>query len=125
MIVGVGIDMVPIERVTGLLERRGERALRRLFTEAEARRCREGRHPPESFAARFAAKEAFFKALGTGWGRGGAWTEVEVVSAPSGAPSLRLSGAARELAERRGVRAIHLSLTHTGDTAAAFVVLEG
>ena len=125
MIVGVGIDMVSIGRLQGLLERRGERALARLFTAAEVGRCRESRHPPESFAARFAAKEAFFKALGTGWGRGGDWTDVEVVSAPSGAPSLRLSGTARELAESRGVRTIHLSLTHLEDTAAAFVVLEG
>jgi holo-[acyl-carrier protein] synthase len=125
MIVGIGVDLVKISRVHGLLERRGARALARLFTPAEARRCREGRHPPESFAARFAAKEAFFKAIGTGWGRGGSWTEVEVVSAPSGAPSIRLSGAAAALAEARGVRSIHLSLTHSDDTAAAFVVLEG
>ena len=125
MIVGVGVDLVRIDRVTGLLERHGARALARLFTPAEARRCHEGRHPPESFAARFAAKEAFFKALGTGWGRGGAWTDVEVVSAPSGAPSLRLSGAAAALAAERGVRHLHLSLTHSDDTAAAFVVLEG
>jgi holo-[acyl-carrier protein] synthase len=125
MIVGIGVDLASVSRVDGLLARRGDRALARLFTPAEARRCRERRHPPESFAARFAAKEAFFKALGTGWGRGGAWTEVEVVSAHSGAPSIRLSGTAAALAERRGVRSIHLSLTHTGDTAAAFVVLEG
>jgi holo-[acyl-carrier protein] synthase len=125
MILGVGVDLVRIDRVTGLLERHGPRALAKLFTPAEAARCREGRHPPESFAARFAAKEAFFKALGTGWGRGGAWTDVEVVSAPSGAPSLRLSGAAAALADERGIRHVHLSLTHTDDTAAAFVVLEG
>ena len=125
MILGVGVDLVRIDRVTGLLERHGQRALAKLFTAGEAERCREGRHPPESFAARFAAKEAFFKALGTGWGRGGAWTDVEVVSAPSGAPSLRLAGAAAALAEERGIRHIHLSLTHSDDTAAAFVVLEG
>ncbi|MDB4948069.1 MAG: holo-acyl-carrier-protein synthase [Gemmatimonadetes bacterium] len=125
MIVGIGVDLASVARVDGLLARRGDQALARLFTPAEARRCREGRHPPESFAARFAAKEAFFKALGTGWGRGGAWTDVEVVSADSGAPSIRLSGGAAALAEQRGVRSIHVSLTHTGDTAAAFVVLEG
>lgn len=125
MIVGIGMDLVRIGRVQALLERRGERALRRLYTDAEVQRCRAGRHPPESFAARFAAKEALFKALGTGWGRGGSWTEVEVVSAPSGAPSLRLSGAALRAAEARGVRTIHLTMTHADDTAAAFVVLEG
>lgn len=125
MIVGVGTDLVQVRRVDELLERKGERALRRLFTAAEVERCRGGRSPRESFAARFAAKEAFFKALGTGWGRGGAWTEVEVVSAPSGAPSLRLHGAAAALAEAAGVRRVHLSLTHTDDLAGAYVVLEG
>lgn len=125
MIVGVGIDMVSISRLQRLLDRRGERALARLFTPAEVGRCRDSRHPPESFAARFAAKEAFFKALGTGWGRGGDWTDVEVVSAASGAPSIRLSGTARELAEARGIRVVHVSLTHAEDTAGAFVVLEG
>ena len=125
MIVGVGMDLVQVRRVDALLERKGERALARLFTPAEAARCRGGRSPRESFAARFAAKEAFFKALGTGWGRGGAWTEVEVVSAPSGAPSIRLHGAAAAAAGAAGVTRVHLSLTHTGDVAAACVVLEG
>ena len=125
MIVGVGIDMVRIERVWGVLQRRGERAYARFFTAAERERCGGSRHPPESFAARFAAKEAFYKAMGTGVGIAGAWTEVEVVSAESGAPSIRLSGRAAELAAERGVRRIHLSLTHSDDTAAAFVVLEG
>jgi len=125
MIVGIGTDMVRIERVWSVLERKGERALARFFTPAERERCLCSRHPPESFAARFAAKEAFFKALGTGWGIGGAWTEVEVVSAPSGAPSLRLTGRAAELAETRGVRTVHLSLTHGDHDAMAFVVLEG
>src|SRR5215213_9448911 len=89
MIVGVGIDMVRIERVWGVLQRRGERAYARFFTAAERERCGGSRHPPESFAARFAAKEAFYKAMGTGVGIAGAWTEVEVVSAESGAPSIR------------------------------------
>ena len=124
MIVGVGIDLVRIDRVWAVLERKGERALLRFFTPAEAERCRASKHPPESFAGRFAAKEAFCKALGTGWGIGGAWTEVEVVHAPSGAPALRLSGRAAHLAAGRGVARIHLSITHTGDTAAAVVVLE-
>jgi holo-[acyl-carrier protein] synthase len=125
MIVGIGTDMVRIQRVWSVLERKGERALSRFFTAAERERCLCSRHPPESFAARFAAKEAFFKALGTGWGIGGAWTEVEVVSAPSGAPSLRLTGRAAELAGARGVRNVHVSLTHSDDDAMAFVVLEG
>jgi holo-[acyl-carrier protein] synthase len=125
MIAGIGIDLVNIPRFAELMERKGAAALRRFFTEAEAERSRASKSPPESFAARFAAKEAYFKALGTGWGLGGRWTEVEVVSAPSGAPGLRLSGRAAEAAAERGVRFVHLSLTHTDDTAGAFVVLEG
>ena len=124
MIVGLGIDLVRTPRLWAVLERKGGRALALLFTPAEAERCAASRHPPESFAARFAAKEAFFKALGTGWGVGGAWTEVEVVSAASGAPSLRLSCRAAELAAARGAIRIHLSVTHADDTAAAVVVLE-
>jgi holo-[acyl-carrier protein] synthase len=124
VIAGVGVDLVSIPRFAELMERRGDAALARFFTAAEAERCRASRSALESFAGRFAAKEAFFKALGTGWGLGGRWTEVEVVTAPSGAPSLRLSGRAAEAAAERGVSRIHLSLTHTEDTAAAFVVLE-
>jgi holo-[acyl-carrier protein] synthase len=124
MIVGIGVDLVAIPRFGELLERRADAALARFFTTEEAERCRASRSTVESFAGRFAAKEAFFKALGTGWGLGGRWTEVEVVSAPSGAPSLRLTGRAAEVAAERGVSRIHLSITHTHDTAAAFVVLE-
>jgi holo-[acyl-carrier protein] synthase len=124
VIVGVGLDLVRVERVAGLLARRGDRALSRLFTADEVRRCRGSRNPAESFAARFAAKEAVFKALGTGWGRGGAWTDVEVVSGPGGEPAVRLSGAAARAAAARGADRLHLSLTHADGTAAAVVVLE-
>jgi holo-[acyl-carrier protein] synthase len=125
VIAGIGVDMVSIPRFRELMQRKGAAALRRFFTEAEVERCRQSRSELESFAARFAAKEAFFKALGTGWGLGGRWTEVEVVSADTGAPSLRLTGRAAEAAAERGVSTIHLSLTHTDESAAAFVVLEG
>ncbi|HEU0302128.1 MAG TPA: holo-ACP synthase [Longimicrobium sp.] len=125
VIVGIGVDLVSIPRFAELMARRGEAAVARFYTPAEAERCRQSKSALESFAARFAAKEAFFKALGTGWGLGGRWTEVEVVSAPSGAPSLSLSGRAADAAAERGAARIHLSMTHTHDTAAAFVVLEG
>ena len=121
MIAGLGMDMVRIDRVWALLQRKGDRALARLFTPAEAERCRASRHPPESFAARFAAKEAFARHR---LGIGGAWTEVEVVASPAGAPTLRLAGLAARLAEERGVVRIHLTLTHSDDTAAAVVILE-
>lgn len=125
VIAGIGVDLVFIPRFAQLMERRGDAAVARFFTAGEVERCRASKSAVESFAGRFAAKEAFFKALGTGWGLGGRWTEVEVVSAPSGAPSLHLSGRAAEAAAEQGVSRIHLSITHTDDTAAAFVVLEG
>lgn len=125
VIAGIGVDLVNIPRFAQLMERRGDAAIARFFTTAEAERCRTSKSATESFAGRFAAKEAFFKALGTGWGLGGRWTEVEVVSALSGAPSLRLSGRAAQAAAEQGVSRIHLSITHTDETAAAFVVLEG
>lgn len=125
MILGIGMDLVRTSRVADVIARRGDRALRRLYTAGEAEACRGRGRPMESFASRFAAKEAAFKAFGTGWGRGGAWTDAEVVSLPSGAPTLRLHGPLAALAEARGVRRVHLTLTHDGDTAAAVVVLEG
>ncbi|CAN5698142.1 holo-ACP synthase [soil metagenome] len=125
MILGVGVDLVSIGRVAALIERHGERALGRLFRPAEIRYCRSRSRPMESFAARFAAKEAFFKALRTGWGQGGEWTEVEVVTEESGAPALRLLGTAAARANEQGVQRLHLSLTHTEEMAGAYVVLEG
>jgi holo-[acyl-carrier protein] synthase len=125
MILGVGIDLVSIARVTAVLERHGDRALRRLFAPGEVGYCRSRGRPDASFAARFAAKEAFFKALGTGVSRGMAWAEVEVVSGADGAPSLRLTGVTAAEARTRGVRHMHLSLTHTDEMAGAYVILEG
>ena len=125
MIVGIGVDLVEIARVERVLRRHPERARVRLFTPGEIAYCDAASRPPQSYAARFAVKEAFFKAVGTGWGRGIAWNEVEVVGKPGGAPSLRLLGAARAHADAIGVRRSHLSITHSDDTALAFVVLEG
>jgi holo-[acyl-carrier protein] synthase len=124
VIVGLGVDVVSIARLKRVMDRRGERALTRFFTAAEVERCRRSRSPEESLAARFAAKEAFYKALGTGVGIAGRWHEAEVVSAATGAPSLRLTGRADDAARSRGVARIHLALTHSGDTAVAVVVLE-
>lgn len=123
MIVGIGIDLVEVARIAELAQRHGRR-LERLFTAQEVAYCQGRGRPAEAFAARFAAKEAFFKALGTGWGAGGDWTEVEVLRSEAGAPALRLSGRAAAAAAERGVARVHLSLTHTDETAAAMVVLE-
>ena len=125
MILGIGVDLVDIARVERMLDRHQGRARDRVFTAGEIAYCNEAGRPGESYAARFAAKEAFFKAVGRGWGQGLAWTEVEVLSGGHGAPELRLHGAARKRADLLGVRRWHLSLTHTGETAAAFLVLEG
>ncbi|MEX2581794.1 MAG: holo-ACP synthase [Gemmatimonadota bacterium] len=125
MIIGIGVDLIEVERVESLLRRHAERARERIFTAAEVEHCGGSRHPAESFAARFAAKEAVFKALGTGWTGGVAWREVEVLSKPGGAPVLRLLGRTGRFASERGVSRAHISLTHTRDLAGAYVVLEG
>lgn len=125
MIAGIGVDMIPIRRIERLRRRRGARALERIFAPVELDYCMALAHPAPSLAVRFAAKEAFFKAMGTGWPRGGRWTEVCVErSSDSGRPSLTLHGSAARLAQDRGITGVHLSLSHTRDMGAAFVVLE-
>jgi len=123
VILGLGMDLCEIDRIQRLLENDRDRFVRRIYTQGEAAYCAARRKPPAHFAARFAAKEAFLKALGKGWRLG--WTQVEVVRGSSGKPDLFLTGKAAEAAARRGVRRIHLALTHTRETAAAVVVLEG
>lgn len=125
MIIGIGTDLVDIARVQTLLDRKGDRARSRLFTPAEIEYCHGANRSAQSFAARFAAKEAFFKAIGIGWGQGVAWTDVEVVSGPNRAPTLRVSAAVEQRLQALGVRRMHLSLTHSETTAAAFLILEG
>ncbi|MBI4408728.1 MAG: holo-ACP synthase [Gemmatimonadetes bacterium] len=123
MVLGVGVDLVSVARFARFRARRGERGLRRLFTAGELQYCLRLADPVPSLAARFAAKEALYKALGTG--STGTWTDVEVVRAPSGEPWLHLSGIASENARRLGVRRMHLSLAHTRELAIANVLLEG
>ena len=124
MIVGTGIDLVSVPRFDAFVRRRGEAGLRRLFTPGELHYCRALAAPAPSFAARFAAKEAFLKALGTGLAGGLRWTDVEVVRAPSGQPSLRLHGSAADAAVALGASRFHLSISHTADLAGAVVFLE-
>jgi holo-[acyl-carrier protein] synthase len=125
MLIGTGVDLIEIERIAHSIERFGERFLRRVYTEDEIAYCRRKRSSAESFAARFAAKEAGAKALGTGISRGVAWTEFEVQREPSGRPLLALSGRAEVLAKELGVKSISLSLTHTREMAMAMVLMEG
>ena len=124
MLVGTGIDVVEIERIAASIERYGMRFLSRVFTAEEIAYCRRKKNSAESFAARFAAKEAGAKALGTGIQRGITWTEIEVRRAPGERPTLHFSGRALEVAGRLGVRRVSLSITHGRTTALATVHLE-
>jgi holo-[acyl-carrier protein] synthase len=124
MIVGSGIDLVEIERIQQSRERYGARFLNRIFTAAEQAYCLRKRNAAESLAARFAAKEAGAKALGTGISHGVNWLEIEVVREPGGRPSIRFHGRAAQIAEHMGVARTALSLTHTADLAMASVLLE-
>ncbi len=125
MIIGTGVDAVSIPRFTRFLERTGDRGLRRLFTPAELGYCLGLNDHVPSLAARFAAKEAFFKAAATGWSRGGAWTDVEVTRSREGRPGLALRGRAAAVADELGARHLHVTLSHTSDLAFAQVLLEG
>ncbi len=125
MIVGVGIDSVSISRIAVLIDRYGRRFLEKVFTEDEIAKGLRRRDAAQYFAARFAAREAFFKALGTGWGRGIPLKEVSVAREESGQPLLSLSGRALKTTESRGTSISHLSLSHEADIAQAIVILEG
>jgi holo-[acyl-carrier protein] synthase len=127
-ILGTGIDMIEVERVERVLTRPriGERFRARVFTEREVAYCESrGRPRYQSYAARFAAKEAAMKAMGTGWNRNVGWREIEVVRERGRAPQIVLSGKAAEFARRRNIEAFHLSITHTATSALAHVIAEG
>ncbi|HEY3707111.1 MAG TPA: holo-ACP synthase [Terracidiphilus sp.] len=124
MIIGSGIDLVEIARIQHSMSRYGPRFLDRVFTHAEKTYCLRKRNAAESLAARFAAKEAGAKALGTGISHGVSWLEIEVVREPGGRPSLAFHGRAAERAQHLGMRNAALSLTHTAALAMASVVLE-
>lgn len=124
MIVGSGIDLVEIARIQQSMDRYGQRFLNRIYTAAEQAYCLRKRKAAESLAARFAAKEAGAKALGTGISRGVSWLEIEVVRERGGRPALRFAGRARQIADSLGAAHAALSITHTADLAMASVVLE-
>jgi holo-[acyl-carrier protein] synthase len=127
MIVGIGIDIVDIARVARLVGRHPERALQRLFTLREVDYCRVRARSADHFAARIAAKEATYKALGgapAAQARGIAWKDIEIVARTGAPPTLELHGSARRAADALGVRRALVTLTHDAMTAAAFVILE-
>lgn len=125
MIVGMGVDLAEVPRVRATVERFGARFIERVFTAAEIAYVERKANRFERYAARFAAKEAGMKAIGTGWKRGVRWRDFEVANLPSGKPTLRLHGEAARVAEQLGVKAVALSLTHTAEMAMAQVILEG
>jgi len=124
MIIGIGIDIVRIERIRAAVERHGDRFVRRVFTAGEREHCMEKKRRYESLAARFAVKEAAFKALGRGWDECGGFTSVEVLNDDGGRPRVVFHRGAKAFAESLSVKNILVSLAHESDTAAAVVVLE-
>jgi len=123
VLVGLGVDVVEVDRIAAVLARYGQRFLRRLFSEQEAARCGRRRHGQQEacLAGRFAAKEAVMKALGTGT-RGVAYREIEVASLPGGRPTVRLYGRALARARQLGVERVAISITHGRDVAVAVAV---
>ena len=124
MIVGTGIDIVEVPRIGQSIERFGERFLKRIFTPAEIRYCQAKANYVERFAARFAAKEAGMKAIGTGMRGGVSWRDFEVGREPGGRPTMLLHGKAAQVAAGLGTRRAHLSVSHTEEHAVAYVILE-
>jgi len=124
MIVGSGVDLCEVERIKNAIARHGRRFVERVFTDREIAYAESKANRYERYAARFAAKEAGMKALGTGWRGGIAWRDFEVANQPSGRPTLKLHGKALELARKLGVENIALSITHTSVQAMAMVILE-
>src|SRR5262245_3831826 len=124
MIISTGIDIIEISRVEEVLERRGPRFLRKVFTEGEISYCESRIARASSYAVRFAAKEAVMKALGTGWSGGVGFKDVEVIRDSDGAPSIRLHGRASARFHELGALAVHISLSHSRDLAIAQAVVE-
>jgi holo-[acyl-carrier protein] synthase len=125
VILGSGIDLTEVSRIRDAISRHGTRFMSRIYTDREISYVEHKANRFERYAARFAAKEAAMKALGTGWRRGVHWKDFEVANLPSGRPTMLLHGAAKEIAEQLGVKQISVSLTHTAETGMAFVIFEG
>ena len=124
-IMGLGTDLIETARIERSVTEQGDRFLQRCFTESElAYAARSSKRRMEHLAARFAAKEAAMKALGTGWSEGVAWTDFEVVRDAAGKPSLHVTGQAAQLAESRGIAHWHLTMSHTEAHATATVIAE-
>jgi holo-[acyl-carrier protein] synthase len=124
VIVGTGVDLAEVSRIKASIERYGEKFIRRIYTPVEIAYVERKANKFERYAARFAAKEAGMKAIGTGWRRGVTWQDFEVANLPTGKPTLLLHGVAARFAEKLGVKNISLSITHTAELGMAHVILE-
>ena len=124
MVLGIGTDLIEISRIQESIAQFGDRFLHRIFTPGEIAYCQRKKHAAESFAARFAAKEAGAKALGTGISRGISWKELEVRREPGERPTLHLAGRAAQRAASMGIQRLSLSLSHSRDVALAVVIAE-
>jgi holo-[acyl-carrier protein] synthase len=125
VIVGTGIDLCEVPRIRKSIERFGEKFVARIYTPREIAYVERKANRFERYAARFAAKEAGMKAIGTGWRGGITWHDFEVTNLISGKPTLAFHGTAAKVAERLGVKNVALSLTHTAELGMAFLILEG
>jgi holo-[acyl-carrier protein] synthase len=124
MITGIGIDVIQNERIRESIQKFGDRFLNRIYTEGEIGYCKKTANPEIHYAARWAAKEAAFKALGTGWAAGVKWKDVEIERLPSGKPELHLHGEALVKATEMGTKRFYVSLTHDQLVSCAVVILE-
>lgn len=125
MILGLGIDVIEIERIRRVLDRHGDRFLRHVFTQAEKDGAPTSNAVYAYYAGRWAAKESVSKALGTGIGESCAWTDVEILRGPGGRPVLNLGGRARRTADALGIAHFHITISHEGALACAAAVAEG
>ena len=124
MILGIGVDIAEVDRIKRSISE-GNHFKKRVFTEVEQNYCDSNKNSAESYAARYAAKEAFFKALGTGWRGELKFTDLEVVNNELGKPLVHLHNEAQRMAKEMGVKSVHISLSHTKETAIAYLILEG
>ena len=121
-IVAHGIDLVDCPRIEQMIERHGQRFVRRVFTDAEQAYARTNRNEIEKLAGRFAAKEAVLKLMGTGWRGKIAWTDIEIINNPKGQPEVTITGEVKRIADELGIEHISVSITHTANFAIASAV---
>lgn len=124
-VIGIGTDIIETARIAQMIEKHGEVFLQRVYTVDEIEYCAPRKAANQHYAGRWAAKEAVLKALGTGWAHGIQWTDVEVVNAPGGKPSIVLDGVAKEFGDRMGIAEMMISISHCREYATAYATAVG